>query len=313
MRRRLDLLMPVAAALLLAGCMGGEPAASGGPTFHQAGSSTVLPIAQAWAEEFPRTGEAARFVVGGGGTGAGFKQLCRGEIDVADASRPIRESERQACAANGITPFEVQVAIDGIAVVVPRANTFVDALSVEDLHRMYTADASKRATRWSDLRPGWPAEEIRLFGPGPDSGTFDYFVEVVLQPFDGPESRGRSDYTTSEDDNVLVQGISRSPYGLGYFGLAYVEENADKVRAVPIAERAGAEPAPPTPENVESGAYKPLARPIYMYAKGKPEGTLLRYFEWGLGEEGQSLVEQVGYVKLPQAARAETLAKLRGG
>lgn len=304
----------VAGVVAAAGCMsGGENSAGPLVTFQQAGSSTVLPVAQAWAEEFPKVNASVRFVVGGGGTGAGFKQFCRGEVDVADASRPIKQSEVDDCAAQGVTPFEVQVAIDGLAVVVPKANGFVDHLTVEELNRIWTSDASKQASRWSQVRAGWPDEPIGLFGPGTDSGTFDYFVEVVITPFDGAEAKTRADYTQSEDDHVLVQGVSRTPYGLGYFGLAYYETNADKLRAVPIVEKEGAAPVVPTPENVESGAYKPLARPIFMYVDGKPTGALLEYFEWGLGDEGQALVEEAGYVKLPVAKRAEILAKIRGG
>ena len=308
---RLPILL-LATSLVLAGCLsGGDGESPGGDaTYRQAGSSTVLPVAQAWAEEFPGD---ARFVVAGGGTGAGFKQFCRGEIHVADASRPIKDAEAQECQAAGVTPFEIRVAIDGLAVVVPTSNTFVDHLTIEELNRIWTADASKQANRWSDLRPSWPAEEIELYGPGPDSGTFDYFVEVVIHPFDGSTSKGRSDYTPSEDDNVLVQGVSRSPYGLGYFGLAYAQENADKVRAVPIDGGKGGGPVEPTAGNVESGRYSPLARPIYMYTDGQPSGVLRSYFEWALGEEGQALVEEVGYVKLPAAQRDAMLAKIRGG
>ena len=299
-------------AAALTGCLngGGPGAGQSTETFQQAGSSTVLPVAQAWAEEFPG---GAQFVVSGGGTGAGFKQFCRGEIDVADASRPIKDAEKQECAAAGVTPFEIQVAIDGLAVVVPKSNTFVDHLSVEELNKIWTADAGKQAKTWADVRAGWPAEALQLYGPGPDSGTFDYFVEVIIHPFDGNQSKGRSDYTPSEDDNILVQGVSRSPYGLGYFGLAYYEENADKLRAVPIVAKGATEPVEPTAANVEAGRYKPLARPIDMYTDGAPTGTLREYFEWGLGDEGQALVEDAGYIKLPAPVRDQMLAKVRGG
>ena len=308
------LTLTLAGAVALAGCAADRGAGADGlsGTFRQAGSSTVLPVAQAWAEEFNAIHPGVQLVVSGGGTGAGFKQFCRGEVDVADASRPIKEAERQECAANGVEPREVQVAIDGLAVVVARSNEFVDHLTVEELNRLWTADASRQATTWRDLRPEWPDEEVDLFGPGTDSGTFDYFVEVVIAPFDGPQSMGRSDYTPSEDDNVLVQGVARSPHGLGYFGLAYAHENADKVRIVPIDEGKGRGPVEPTPENVESGAYSPLARPIYMYVDGKPTGALLAYFEFGLGEDGQALVEEVGYIRVPAATREAILADLRG-
>ena len=307
------LTLMLAGAVALAGCASDRGAGADGlsGTYRQAGSSTVLPIAQAWAEEFNAIHPDVQMVVSGGGTGAGFKQFCRGEVDIADASRPIKEAEAAECQAADVTPYEVQVAIDGLAVVVAKSNEFVDHLTVEELNRIWTADAGRQANTWRDLRPAWPDERIDLFGPGTDSGTFDYFVEVVVQPFDGKESKGRSDYTPSEDDNVLVQGVSRSPHGLGYFGLAYAHENADKVRIVPIDEGKGAGPVEPTPENVESGRYSPLARPVYMYVDGKPTGALLAYFEFGLGDDGQALVEEVGYIRIPAADREAILQELR--
>lgn len=288
------------------------PASGSGQTvtYRQAGSSTVLPVAQAWAEEYGAIHRNVRFVVAGGGTGAGFKQFCRGEIQIADASRPIKSSETADCSANGITPVELAVAIDGLAVVVPKTNTFATDLTVEELNRIWTANTTKQANRWSDLRPEWPDQRIELYGPGTDSGTFDYFVEVIITPFDGSSSKGRSDYTPSEDDNVLVRGISSSPYALGYFGLAYVHENANVIRAVPIDEGKGGGPVEPTNANVEAGKYSPLARPIFMYTNGKPTGALLDYFKWGMGSDGQALVEEVGYIPLPSAKQQEMLAKL---
>lgn len=311
------LMIVLASTVALAGCASGPGAGENtgdgeqlSGNYKQAGSSTVLPVAQAWAEEFGRAHSGVQFVVGGGGTGSGFKQFCRGEIDIADASRPIKDAEATDCATAGVTPFEIQVAIDALAVVVSKENDFANDLTVEELNRIWTADASKQANKWSDLRPEWPAERIQLYGPGTDSGTFDYFIEVIIQPFDGKESKGRSDYTPSEDDNVLVQGIESSPYALGYFGLAYVHENQDKVRAVAIDEGKGNGPILPNGETVEAGKYTPLARPIFMYTDGAPTGALAEYFRWGLGDEGQALVEEVGYLPLPPAKQEEMLAKL---
>ena len=310
--KQIILALLLACTVVLAGCA--DRGSSGGDglsgSFRQAGSSTVLPVAQAWAEEFGRLHGDVRIVVSGGGTGAGFKQFCRGEIEIADASRPIKEAERADCAAAGVEPFEIQVAIDALAVVVSRQNDFATDLTVEELNRIWTADPAKQVTRWSQLRPGWPDEKIQLFGPGPDSGTFDYFVEVVIHPFDGASSKGRSDYTPSEDDNILVQGVSGSPYALGYFGLAYAMENADKVKPVAIDEGKGNGPVAPSVQSVEAGTYTPLARPIHMYTDGKPTGALLEYFRWGLGEEGQSLVADVGYVPLPAEVRQQMQAKI---
>lgn len=313
--RTVLLLIATLVTAAVAGCADGNGRDAGSEStltgnFKQAGSSTVLPVAQAWAEEFGREHPNVDFVVSGGGTGAGFKQFCRGELDVSDASRPIKDSEKAECAAAGIEPFEIQVAIDALAVVVSNRNTFATDLTVEELNRIWTADTSKQANRWSDLRPEWPDEEIELYGPGTDSGTFDYFIEVVIHPFDGSSSKGRSDYTPSEDDNIIVQGIASSPYALGYFGYAYVHENADKVKALPIDAGKGAGPVAPNAQTVEAGQYTPLARPIFMYTDGKPTGALLEYFQWGVGEEGQSLVEEVGYLRLPADKQQAMLAKL---
>lgn len=282
------------------------------------GSSTVYPIAEAWAERF-HSCLNLDVIVGFGGTGAGFKKFCRGEIDVSDASRPIKDAELADCRNAGIEPFEMQVAIDGLAVVVSTENTFVDHLAVTELNRIWTATASNQANTWRDLRPNWPADPIERYGPGTDSGTFDYFIEVIIHPFDGTTSKGRSDYTPSEDDNILVQGVASSGHALGYFGLAYVHENQDKIRAVPIKEdttdggkttNPDAEPVAPTTETVEGGQYKPLARPLFMYTDGEPRDRLLEFFKLGLTDQGQALVEEVGYIKLPAAKRAEVLAQL---
>jgi phosphate transport system substrate-binding protein len=316
------LALALAATALLAGCSAPgstlcEPKAQLEDLAID-GSSTVEPIASAWAEEFGACA-GVRPTVKFSGTGGGFQKFCRGEIDVADASRPIKSSERDDCARAGIVPFEIQVAIDGLAVVVPKDAAFVDHLSVSELNRIWTATASKQANRWSDLRPDWPNEEIALFGAGTNSGTFDYFVEVIIHPFDGKETKGRSDYTASEDDHALVQGVSGTPYSLGYFGLAHAEQNTRVLRIVPIVEDttdggkttvADAEPVAPTPENVASGAYAPLSRPLFMYTDGKPTGALGEWLRYGLSEEGQRIVGDVKYVPLAEGARQAQLAKL---
>ena len=300
-------------ATALAGCT--SPQGAGDRVvFEQAGSSTVLPVARAWAEVYRQKDPSVEIIVGGGGTGAGFKQFCRGELDISDASRPIKESERQECAAAGVTPFEIPVAIDGLAVVVSAQNTFVDYLSVEELNRIWTQDTSKQVNFWDEVRPGagWPRQRIELYGPGTDSGTFDYFVEVIIHPYDGSQSRGRGDYTKSEDDHILVQGVQGRPSGLAYFGLAYVEDNQGRIRAVPIAPGNSTAAVAPTAENVLGDRYKPLARPIYMYTDGAPTGKLRDYFLFGLGAEGQALVDEAGYIPLPEALRASTVARIQG-
>lgn len=278
-------------------------------TINQAGSSTVLPIAEAWAEEFGPCLNAF-IVVGGGGTGTGLSKFCKGELDVADASRPIKETEAAACETAGIEPFEVQVAIDGLSVVVSEDNDFVDCLTVQQLNRIWTADQSKRVYRWSELDPSWPDEEIDLYGPGTDSGTFDYFREVVIRAFDGSTAEMHQDFSSNENDNTLVTGIAESEHGLGYFGLAYFEENQDLLNLVKIDEGKGAGCVEATAANVESGLYSPLSRPLFMYTDGKPTGALNAYFEQALSTYGQDLVEEVGYIRLPAAKLDEMRAKI---
>lgn len=277
------------------------------------GSSTVFPVEAAWAEDFGRRIDA-RITVAFSGTGAGFQRFCRGEIEVAGASRPIMDSESESCAANGIEPYRIQVGQDGLAVVLPKANDFVDYLSVTELNRIWTADQSKQVNRWRELRDDWPDRRIQLFGAGTNSGTFDYFIEVIVHPFDGHDTKGRSDYTPSEDDNVLVQGVAGSADGLGYFGLAYARENTDSLRIVPILDdssgKTGGEPVLPTDENVESGLYSPLSRPLFMYTNGRPEGAVQQFFKLGLSPVGQNLVQEVGYVRLSEPVRIANLAKV---
>ena len=325
------LALALVAAFVLAGCAGPSDPADGGDggndgtttgsagtttsrasggrvTVNQAGSSTVLPIAEAWAEEFGRD-IGASIVVGGGGSGAGIAKFCRGELDIADASRPIRQSEIDTCKGIGITPYEFTVAIDGLSVVVSKQNTFLQCLTVAQLHKMWTADTAKQANRWNQLDPSWPDQKIELFGPGTDSGTYDYFREVIIAPSDGSSATTRADYTASEDDNVLVNGVSGKQYAMAFFGLAYYEENADQLKLVKIDEGKGKGCVEPTPANVESGEYSPLSRPLFMYTKGKPTGVIQAYFNAAYSADGQAIVEEVGYIKLPAAKLAEMKAK----
>lgn len=262
------------------------------------GSSTVYPITEAVAEEFQKANPDIKVTVGISGTGGGFKRFVRGETDINNASRPIKSSEIEACQANGIEFIELPVAFDAIAVVVNKENTWVDYLTVEELKKIWEPEAQGKSIRWSDIRPGWPDKPITLFGPGVDSGTFEYFTEAIV----GEAGKSRGDYVASEDDNVLVQGVSQDTYALGYFGLAYYIENQDILRAVPIKKGDG-DPVAPTPENVEKGLYQPLSRPLFIYVSAKSaERNEIKKFVTFYLKNAAKLVKEVGYVPLPQKA-----------
>ncbi len=269
------------------------------------GSSTVFPITEAVAEEFRRVEPAVRVTVGVSGTGGGFKRFCSGETDISNASRPIKEPERKACAEHGVQYLELPVAADGLSVVVNSKNTFVDSLTVQELKRVWEPDS--KITRWNQVRPHWPDERIRLFGPGTDSGTFDYFTEAVV----GREDASRPDYTASEDDNVLVQGISGERYSLGYLGYAYYVENKDRLKIVPIDPGDG-RPVTPTGETINDGTYKPLSRPLFIYVnvrslRERPAvGAFVKYYL----QEAKALAPLVGYVPLPGQAYRDGLAAI---
>jgi phosphate transport system substrate-binding protein len=273
------------------------------PIIKVDGSSTVYPITEAVAEEFQKAEKGkARVTVGISGTGGGFKKFCLGETDISNASRPIKPSEVDLCAKNGIQYIELPVAYDGIAVVVHPRNTWVDHLTVKELKMIWEPDAQGKVTRWSHIRPGWPDKEIRLFGAGVDSGTYDYFTEAIV----GKEHSSRGDFTSSEDDNVLVQGVSTDMYALGFFGVAYYEENTEKLKVVPIDdenEATGPGPLPPTYQNVATGTYQPLSRPIFIYiskaSASKPEVD--RFVKFYL-KHAAKLVKEVGYIALPTKA-----------
>ncbi len=272
------------------------------------GSSTVFPISQAVAEEFQRK-HKARVTIGVSGTGGGFKKFCRGETAITGASRPIKKTERDKCAAAGIGYIELPVAYDGIAVVVNKSNNWVNHLTSKELKTLWAPAATETVTKWSQIRAGFPDKTIHLFGPGVDSGTFDYFTKAI----NGKEQASRSDFTASEDDNVLVHGVSSDPVALGFFGYAYYKENADKLKIVPIDDENpsnGAGPIAPTLETVANGTYQPLARPIFIYVSVKqaqrPE--ISKFIQFYL-TEGSNLAKEVGYIPLP--AQAYGLAKQR--
>lgn len=230
------------------------------------GSSTVFPITEAIAEEFQsQPGNTARVTVGVSGTGGGFKKFCRGESDISNASRPIQRSEMDACTAAGVRYFELPVAFDALTVVVNPQNSFAQTMTVAELKTLWQPEAQATVMRWNQVNPAWPDSPITLYGAGADSGTFDYFTEAVV----GKAKSSRGDFTASEDDNVLVQGISSDVNAIGYFGYAYYAENKDKVRAVAVAKEAGTAGVYPSPEAVIDGSYQPLSRPMFVYVAEK--------------------------------------------
>ncbi len=267
------------------------------------GSSTVFPITEAVAEEFQKNNPRVRVTVGVSGTGGGFKKFSRGEIDIADASRPIKDKEKAAAQENNIEYIELPVAYDGISVLVNPSNDWVDHLTIDELKKIW--EPGSKVKRWSDVRPNWPDTEIKLFGPGADSGTFDYFTEEVV----GKAQASRSDYSASEDDNVLVQGISGEKGALGYMGYSYYVENKDKLKVVP--SDGGKGPVTPSNDTIENGKYSPLSRPLFIYVRTdslkKPE---IREFVKFYLTKGPRLAEEVGYIPLPQERYSEDLKKV---
>ncbi len=272
------------------------------------GSSTVFPIAEAVAEEFQISKRGkVRVTVGIAGTGGGFKRFCRGETDISNASRPILKEEMEACRAAGIRYLELPVAFDALTVVVNPRNTWVKNLTIADLKKMWEPSAQQRVARWNQVRPEWPNEPLMLFGAGADSGTFDYFTEAV----NGRAKSTRGDYTASEDDNVLVQGVENNKNALGYFGYAYYIAHKDKMRAVEIVNPKG-QPVGPSIDSVNNGTYQPLSRPLFIYvretAAARPE--VKEFIEFYL-TQGAELAKEVGYVPLPTASYELALKHFR--
>ncbi len=269
------------------------------------GSSTVYPITEAVAEEFQIAKKnAVKVTVGISGTGGGFKKFCRGETDISDASRPILKKEMDICKEAGIKYIELPVAYDAMTVVINPKNTFIKQLTVAELKKMWEPAAQGVVTKWNQINPAWPDKPIKLFGPGADSGTFDYFTEAIV----GKAKSSRGDFTASEDDNVLVQGVSRDAGALGYFGMAYYTENKDKLKAVPITMAEGKPAVLPSFETVENGSYQPLSRPIFIYvnAKSAEKPEVKEFVEFYL-KNAAKLTKEVKYVPLP--AKAYTLAQ----
>jgi phosphate transport system substrate-binding protein len=292
----------VFAAALLAGCGGGNTAstetANATPSVIQIdGSSTVFPITEAVAEEFQKANKNVRVTVGISGTGGGFQKFCRAETDISDASRPISATEIAACKQAGVEYIELPVAYDGLAVVVNPKNTWASSMTVAELKKLWAPEAQGKITRWNQVRTGWPDREIHLYGAGVDSGTYDYFTEATV----GKAKSSRGDFTSSEDDNVLVQGVSGDESALGFMPLAYVEQNKAALKLLPIDDgktENGDGPITPTAETVRNGTYQPLSRPLFIYiarkAADRPE--VQKFVESYFGS--QELMREVGYVEL---------------
>jgi phosphate transport system substrate-binding protein len=274
------------------------------------GSSTVYPITEAVAEEFQKAKkQQVKVTVGISGTGGGFKKFCRGDTDISDASRPILKAEMADCQKAGIEYYELPVAFDALTVVINPKNTFIKQLTVAEMKKIWEPAAQGKVTRWNQVNPSWPDQPMKLFGPGADSGTFDYFTEAVV----GKSKSSRGDFTASEDDNVLVTGVARDVNGLGYFGYAYYIENKDKLKAVPIVNDKG-QPVEPSLEAVVKGSYNPLARPIFIYvnAKSLAKPEVKEFVEYYL-KNGGKLAQEVKYVPLPDSAYRTALDHLQRG
>ena len=292
----------------------GVPVSAQAQTVRIDGSSTVFPITEAVAEDFQKAKKGAmKVTVGISGTGGGFKKFCRGESDISNASRPILKAEMEECRKLGITYLEMPVAYDALTVVVNPKNTFIKAMTVAELKKIWEPASQGKVTHWNQVNPAWPNQPMKLFGAGADSGTFDYFTEAI----NGKSKASRGDFTASEDDNVLVQGVQRDVNALGYFGYAYYAENRDKLKAVPIIDKPGTPAVSPSPETVENGTYQPLSRPIFIYVNtkslGKPE---VKEFIEFFNKHASKLVKEVKYVPLPSKAYSynlETMAKMRAG
>ncbi len=313
-RSKLGVLVALALVAMIAvvGCTGKgsdeqKQAADGGKLTGEIkidGSSTVFPISEAVGEEFQIQNPEVRVKVGVSGTGGGFKKFAAGEIDISDASRPIKDKEKTLVQQNKIDYIELPVAYDGISIVVNKNNNWVDKLTVEELKKIWEPDS--KVTKWSQVRSQWPDKEIKLYGPGTDSGTFDYFTDVV----NGKEGASRSDYTASEDDNMLVQGISGDKYSLGYFGYAYYAENKDKLKIVPIDDGSG-KAVEPNEQTILDGSYKPLSRPVFIYVNkaSLAKEQVSEFVKYYL-TEGPVLIPDVGYVPLPAEKYNEGLSAI---
>lgn len=288
------------AVLALAAVAGSTLVHADVPLVKVDGSSTVYPITEAVAEDFQKSKKnGVRVTVGISGTGGGFKKFCRGETDISDASRPITKKEIEDCKAAGVEFMEFPVAYDALTVVIHPKNDWAKNMTVAELKAIWEPAAQGKITSWKQVNPAWPDRPIKLYGPGADSGTFEYFTEAI----NGKSKATRGDFTASEDDNVLVQGVSRDVGGLGYFGFAYYIENKDKLAAVSVVAAVGKPPVAPSLQTVVDGSYQPLARPIFIYvnAKSAEKPEVKEFVEYYM-KNGEKLTKEVKYVALPAKA-----------
>ena len=298
-------------AALGVGALGFATQARAQGTIKIDGSSTVYPITEAVAEEFQKENKAVKVTVGISGTGGGFKKFVRGEIDISDASRPILAKEMEEAKKNGIEYYELPIAFDALTVMVNPQNNAIQQITVEELKRMWEPAAQGKVTNWSQVNPNWPGSPLKLYGPGADSGTFDYFTEAIV----GKAKSSRGDYTASEDDNVLVQGISGDKNALGYFGYAYYVENKSKLKALPIINPQTGKAVSPSVETVLDGSYQPLSRPIFIYVNkksydGRPE--VKKFVEYYL-KNGADMAKEVKYVPLQEELYQKGAQRLADG
>ncbi|MGF7058791.1 phosphate ABC transporter substrate-binding protein PstS family protein [Brassicibacter mesophilus] len=300
----------VLSIIVLTGCGGGQQKNQGeAPEKQEAkltgnveidGSSTVYPITEAIAEEFQGQNPDVKVTVGMSGSGGGFKRFTVGETDISNASRPIKDKEVEQAKDNNIEFTELEVAYDGISIVVNPENDFVTDLTVDELKKIWEPNSTVKT--WKDVRPEWPAEEIKLYGPGTDSGTFDYFTEEII----GESKKIRTDFTASEDDNVLVQGISGDKYSLGYFGYAYYVENKDSLKLVSVNG------VSPSTDTIKNGEYSPLSRPLFIYVSNNSvkDKEAVKEFARFYIENAKDIVAEVGYVPLTDDEYSKQLEKL---
>jgi len=275
------------------------------------GSSTVFPVTEAVAEEFQKAVKGKyKVTVGISGTGGGFKKFCRGETDISNASRPILKGEWEDCKKAGIEFIELPVAFDALTVMVNPKNNFITSMTVDELKKIWEPAAQGKITRWNQVNPAWPDQPLKLYGAGADSGTFDYFTEAIV----GKAKSSRGDFTASEDDNVLVQGISRDPNALGFFGYAYYANHKDILKGVAIVDRGSTKAVPPTEQTVLDGSYQPLSRPIFIYVNKKSlDRPEVREFVTFYLTHGAKLAKEVKYVPLPERSYKAGLERLAKG